>query len=329
MEEMKPELTPKEEKLLAKVQNKLSYCSYCQSYDGGEVVWIFGARMDIEDLLDDCNVPEKSRDNIMAHLRCPFCGFADFDNSHEVGVKTHYELKQEQHVFIAKKKHGVAIEKLEERLRAHPLLVLEDPMAKKILKEIKNRALPTTEVVGEFYRARKVEDAKVYGSEEMKAPSLGLTNEGRFNHAGQSHLYLAEKEATAIEEVQSDSTSQNLIWIQKFLIKDPIANILDLSAEFDDLGEIASTILVALHYSNSLKKKESNFKYWRPDYYLTRFIMDCAKQQGYNGIKYNSARSYSQANIVLFDTDKVVAVGKPWVVISEIRGYLNDDIIDF
>jgi hypothetical protein len=329
MEPMKPQLSSREEKLLEKAQKRLCYCSYCQPYDGGEVVWIYGDEWNVDDLMGSFNISEKSWEKIIQHLFCPYCGNDTFGHGDSIGVKSRYELKQEVHVLKAKKKYGEAIEKLEEKLRAHPLLALQDPMAKRILKEIKNHALPTTEVVGEFYRARKAEDAKVYGLEEMKAPSLGISNEGRFNHAGQSHWYLAQKKETAIEEIQQDSSSQNLIWIQKFLIQESIVNILDLSAEFDNLGEISSTILVALHYSNSLKKREHNIKNWRPDYYLTRFIMDCAKQEGYNGIKYNSARSYGHANIVLFNTDKIVTVGKPWVVISEIRDYLSDDIIDF
>lgn len=56
---------------------------------------------------------------------------------------------------------------------------------------------------------------------------------------------------------------------------------------------------------------------WKPDYNITRFIMDCAKYNGYNSIKYNSIRNPTGTDIVLFECKRemFVSYSKPQIVI--------------
>ena len=69
-----------------------------------------------------------------------------------------------------------------------------------------------------------------------------------------------------------------------------------------------------LRYGRVLSRKVARSKGWKPEYFVPRFIADCAKTIGYNGIKFNSSRSYS-INLVLFSwtTDSVQSEGEPYI----------------
>ncbi|MDH7462613.1 RES family NAD+ phosphorylase [Chitinophagaceae bacterium 26-R-25] len=311
-----PELTGKEERLRKKVQSKIEYCSYCQPYDEGEVIWIYGDQIELNDLMDDCNVPEKDKQKIARHLHCPYCGHADFDLGFEVGVKTRFEKQVDAHMEEVYGLYGDEVIELENLLEQYPLLAYQNKLAKRIHKEINQRKLPFTIIQGEFYRARKVESSEVLSSGKMYNPPVGKPSEGRFNHAGQSHLYLANDKATSIKEVISDEHAV-LVWTQKFEISKTVNDILDLSFDWSKLTPSTSTLLLSLKVYNTIGRNDRNKENWKPDYFLTRYLMDCAKQAGYKGIKYNSTKDEYNFDLVLFYPDqvKITAVGKPTIEI--------------
>ncbi len=72
-EEDKPKLTAKEEGFRKKIQSQIAYCTYCQPYDGGEPVWIFGTRAELDELFEHYDVPPEYLKRIMKHLHCPNC----------------------------------------------------------------------------------------------------------------------------------------------------------------------------------------------------------------------------------------------------------------
>jgi hypothetical protein len=307
-----PELTAKEEKLRKKVQSKIEYCLYCQPYDEGEAVWIYGDKIDLYDLMDDCNVPEEHKEKIARHLHCPYCGNSDFSLGLEVGIKTRFDKEVDAHMDEVYGLYGSEVRELEKLLEQYPLLAYQDKLAKRIHKEINQRKLPVTSIQGKFYRARKVESSEVISSRKMYNPPVGKPSEGRFNHAGQSHLYLANDKATAIKEVISDEHAV-LVWTQEFEISIPVNDILDLSFDWGMLTPSTSTLLLSLKVYDTLGRSDRNMENWKPDYFLTRYIMDCAKQAGYNGIKYNSTKDEYNFDLVLFYPDKIKIkiVGKP------------------
>jgi hypothetical protein len=55
------------------VQRDVCYCTNCQPFDGGEVVWVSGEKTDLEDVLDDYDVPEELRDEVASQLKCRNC----------------------------------------------------------------------------------------------------------------------------------------------------------------------------------------------------------------------------------------------------------------
>lgn len=313
----KPSLSPKEKGILKKVQSQIAYCAYCQPYDSGEPVWIFGDRTDLDDLIYNYTNSEKSIEKIKKHLYCPHCGHDDLTWDYEIGIKTDYEKKVDSLMKEVAMMHGNDLKHLKKLIDKNPLLVYKDPLAQDIFDEIESKRFPITKIKGKFYRARKVEDSKILDSEELKCPPTGKSNEGRFNHAGQSHLYLANNKETAIREI-SEGHNSLLIWYQEFDVEKEINDILDLSYSFGDISLSSSVLFLALtEYNDAVYKDGGNLDNWKPDYFLTRYIMDCAKHCGYNGIKYNSTKDGGGHNYVLFYPEKVKlkAIDRPQIYI--------------
>lgn len=313
----KPNLSPKEKGILKKVQSQIAYCVYCQPYDSGEPVWIFGNRTDLDDLIYNYTDSDKSIEKIKKHLYCPHCGHDDLTWDDEIGVKTDYEKKVDGLMEEVAIVHGNDLKHLKKLIDKNPLLVYKDPLAQNIFNEIKNKKFPITKIKGKFYRARKVENSKILNSDELKCPPTGKSNEGRFNHAGQSHLYLANNKETAIREI-SEGHNSLLLWYQEFDVEKEVDSILDLSYSFGDISLSSSVLFLALtEYSDAVYKDGGNLDNWKPDYFLTRYIMDCAKHCGYNGIKYNSTKDRGGHNYVLFYPEKVKlkAIDRPQIYI--------------
>lgn len=293
------ELSKKNQKLFNRIQGQIEYCYNCQPYDEGEPVWIHGDRTEISELLFDYNVPENLHELFARNLSCR-CGTSDFYPFSEIGLKTKYEIELDRHFEFAKRKYGKPLSEFKNLIIKHPFLSLDCKIARDIKKEIEAKKLPVETVSGEFYRCRKVENDIAFETKDLMLAPIGIPKEGRFNHSGQSHLYLSKEKDTAKAEILGDTEKSRLVWIQKIDIKKPIENILDLTFDWTMMTLSTHALLIALHtggYLSCIKDNEGN---WRPDYFITRFIMDCAKKAGYNGIKYESARSYTGDNIVLF-----------------------------
>jgi hypothetical protein len=260
---------------------------------------------------------EKSIEKIKKHLYCPHCGHDDLTWDDEIGVKTDYEKKVDGLMEEVAIVHGNDLKYLKKLIDKNPLLVYKDPLAQDIFDEIENKKFPITKIKDKFYRARKVEDSKILDSDELKCPPTGKSNEGRFNHAGQSHLYLASDKETAIREI-SEGHNSLLLWYQEFDVEKEINNILDLSYSFGNISLSSSVLFLALtEYNDAVYKDGGNLDNWKPDYFLTRYIMDCAKYCGYNGIKYNSTKDGVGHNFVLFYPEKVKlkAIDRPQIYI--------------
>ncbi len=312
----KPSLSVKEKGILKKVQLKIAYCAYCQPYDSGEPVWIFGDRIELDELFYDLTDSEKSIEKIKKHLHCPHCGHDDLSWDEEIGIKTDYEKKVDDLMKEAAIVHGNDLKNLKKLIKNNPLLVYKDLLAQDIYNEIKGEKFPITKIKGSFYRARKVENSKILDSEELKFPPMGKSHEGRFNHAGQSHLYLADNEQTAVIEV-SEGHNSSLVWYQEFEVENEINNILDLSYSLGDISLSSTVLFLALtEYNDAVYKDGGNVDNWKPDYFLTRYIMDCAKHCGYNGIKYNSTKDIGYNTVLFFPENlKIKPIDRPKIYI--------------
>lgn len=322
------DLTKTEERLKNKVQKKIYYCSECQPYDGGEPVWIYGEPIDLDDLLMTCNIEEKYWDKITACLSCPNCGNSFLEISSRVALQTKYEKELESLLNKTNLKFRDKINKLTSLLEATPFLAYKDPLAKKIYKEIKEKTFPITKVnlTESYFRARKVNNKDIFDSSKMLNAPKGKPTEGRYNHSGQSHLYISESKETAIKEV-AQNDANFLVWVQEIKFENEFNNILDLTFDSTNISTVENPLLLSLSMFNVLGSSKKNLEYWRPDYFMTRYIMDCTKDLGYNGIKYNSTKTEFEFNIVLFypEKNKIKYVGKPIIEIFRTKNNLEFD----
>lgn len=295
-----PQLTASEQRICTKIQKQISYCELCQPYDEGEVVWIYGDRTSLFDLLGDFDLKEESLDNIVRNLGCPYCGNDTFNPYSEIGLEDRFDAANRKHLAGAKRKYGKSILSLEDLAKRTPLLISTHPLAKKIFREIDVQMPRQTTAEGDYFWARGTEGDRIFSVGEMLAPPHGKPSEGRYNHGGQNHLYLSQYLEAAISEVSSSLKKGDQICCVAVRLTAPVPHILHLSFEWDDYDPSTSALLVALDSSHVLVKKGSNTENWKPDYFLTRFIMDCAKNAGYNGILYKSVQSFGD-NLVIFN----------------------------
>ncbi len=147
----KPELTKKQEHYKNNLQSLIHYCLYCQPYDDGDPVWIYGDRTELTELLYDSEIPEKDWANILPHLYCPFCGHENFVPSLDVGLKTKFEIEVDEHLDSVSKKFDKQIKKFEEELEKTPLLAYKNSFAKKIYKELKKPPTSNDTIKGQIF----------------------------------------------------------------------------------------------------------------------------------------------------------------------------------
>lgn len=119
------------------------YCSYDQPYDSGDVVWIFGDKIELTELFEDLNIPEESWGNITEHLVCPGCGHSHFEIAEIIGQQTKYEKEIEEFTKIAQKKYGKYIEDFEVHLEKNPMLGYQHSFGRKLFREIKAKNFPS------------------------------------------------------------------------------------------------------------------------------------------------------------------------------------------
>ncbi len=314
-----PQLLGQAKNHFQKVKDLVRYCSYDQPYDRSEVIWLYGQKRELVDLFNTYKIPEIYHADIAANLVCKSCGNHDFNLHSYIGTEDEKDNQIHIKLVEADRKFKKKIIDLQEYIKFYPSLVLDNPLARKIQKEIESQTLPIC-VLEKFdcYRSRIVGDAKVFNSVDLGAPDVGIARIGRYNHPGQSVLYVSESRDCSVAEILDDYHQPALIWVQKYHI-DGITNILDLKIDWGGFLNFESILFTALLNNNVLERRMSkDNSTWKPGYLLTNFVADCAKKAKYNGIKYNSSK-YSDSNIVLFDPKhkSIQAIDKPDIFIHD------------
>lgn len=326
-----PNLNRTAEKYKDKAQKLLKYCITCQPYDGGDYIWFLGTETTVDEIFEVLNVPEKYREDIASHLVCPNCGKSGFEQYEPAGTEDADDLERDRQLNLIKK-FADKLEDLRVHLETYPSLALAHPMGKKIRREIlENKEKAISIPLQDWSRARLVKHSKVFDQSDMMAPGLGLSSGGRFHHQGQSVLYLAENDSLAMVETLDKPEEPSLIWVQKYNQKNIIEGILDLRYEWGMLGQIESEVLQALIASRFIfDKVEDRSSNWRPQYFITNFIADCAREAGFKGIIYPSSRTVGN-NLVLFEPNhsSVEPFEKPQVFIHNPKKQGFNDLEDW
>lgn len=327
-EDFLPILNKSAEKFKDKAQQELKYCITCQPYDGGDYIWIIGNKTTIDEIFDDVKCPDQYREDIATHLYCPNCGKSGFEQYEVAGTEDLTILQEEKKYNSIISRFASKLDDFRYHLERYPSLALAHPMGKKIHKEINNSKVESIQVNHTSWsRARIVSQSRVFEQSDMTAPKIGLSSGGRFHHQGQSVLYLAETDELAVIETLDNPDVSSLIWIQKYNQENKLTGILDLRQQWASLGRVQNEVIQALLASRYIfEKVNDRSSKWRPQYFLTTFIADCARQAEFNGIIYSSSRS-NGSNLVLFNPNEkeVHAVDNPKVFIHEPKKCLIDN----
>lgn len=212
---------------------------------------------------------------------------------------------------------------------------------KKLIEEIIDLAKERERVLESgliFWRARTSKRPRVnddgeivsdsYTKEEMSAPPKKLARDGRANPAGISYLYLAETLNAAIAELKPYIGDR--ITIASFKLRNQIKVV--------DIRKGAPSLLEAI----SSKNKDSFDHIWfgikmyfllpvRPEetrsYIPTQYIAELFKNNGYDGIIFDSIQKKDTFNLVLFDSSKAEILRMEKRSIEEIEYTNNIDRI--
>ena len=191
-----------------------------------------------------------------------------------------------------------------------PFLVLKHDFANKVLESIceifmTTLFLPTGQI---FVRGREFSKLK-YSNSDFFEPPRSVTKNGRYNHAGGPVLYLADSSLTCFKEIRSPHKG---VFVADIQINQKM-KILDLNEQLD----MDENILTPLIWSSLLSSKSEGDGFFKPHYNFSRFVADCAKYAGFDGIKYPSVRATKGSNVVLLNPE----IMKDSIIVSNIRSY--------
>ena len=153
-------------------------------------------------------------------------------------------------------------------------------------------------------RARIHSESKKIDTHDMGAPPSHQSTFGRMNPKGISYLYLAENTDTCVYEVHPHET--DYITIGTFKLKNSL-RLVDLTEIYiqspfkwgQNLSNIYRNKNILLQFIKDISKSvSSNSSYL--DYLPTQFISEFIKQQGFDGIIFNSSSGLG-SNYVLFN----------------------------
>ncbi len=187
------------------ILNDIVCCHHCCKPVKSKYSWV-GGKCALKNELVRHRISQKYWQALVDGLRCPICK-AELQLSSMVEVITEYDKRVEQ--LLHQSRDSQLIQELEgfhRFLSIYPYLGLGDPngTGQKIRMAIQKhpRKILDPEV---WFRARRLRDGHLFTSEEMGAPDSKKVpvGEGRYNHTGQSFLYLASDPETAHCEIDN------------------------------------------------------------------------------------------------------------------------------
>jgi hypothetical protein len=175
-------------------------------------------------------------------------------------------------------------------LSNYPMLGYKETIGKRIFNYIEKQERKNINgVTG--YRIRISTDRKqiAYTENEMFEPTYGLPKQNRFSMIGINPLYISTSLEVAALETSIDEKTK-YTWIELQVKSD--LNVLDITNTNIPL------------FDQCHKQTEKNNMNLHLEYLLANYIADCAKNCGFDGIKYISVYQKNAVNYVLFNTAK-------------------------
>ena len=298
-------------------------CEDCAPYFQGEgQMSAEGREIEVDSLPYEIGIPERLAGMVLKNGRCDGCG-SRVGEMINVWARPTSEVEFRALVDRAIARHGKRIDQFREFLTRHPYLGASHPTGRVIMRAVAK--ITAVSVQGCWFRCIREREGKPPSQEEFRAPVEDQEwpiTEGRFNHPGQAHWYLAEDDRTAVAEVLD--WGAGIVWTQEFKIE-PCVKVLDISRsiEGDDSPPNVENIEVALALvmMGALDGYVDRRRAWKPGYLVPRFVMDVAKLAGFEGIRYRSVRAMHGENLVLFRRDwPAECTGEPQRHVEEESG---------
>ena len=292
----------------------IAACENCAPYFQGEgYMPIEGAHSTVEDLQYHIDVPERLTRRLIENGHCAGCGGAVEDMA-ECWVRPTSEVLFHRRLEAANKRYGPRLSELRDYLSKHPFLGASHPTGRALIRAVQE--VPPITVDGRWYRGLRRERGRVPKSGDFRAPdgSRSWIAEGRFNHAGQAHWYLADSAATCVAELLDFGAG--VVDVQEVELA-ACADVLDVycpdgAEPFGSGDHLTDLALALILIDDNLYARVERHRPWKSGYLLPRFVMDAAKEAGFAGIRYRSVRSFQGQNVVLFDRESPAKfVGKP------------------
>ncbi len=180
-----------------------------------------------------------------------------------------------------------------------PFLLLNNSFASDVLESIRQLAqeTPAQHLKRTMFRARGLAGLSSFNVSEFDFPPSECVGEGRYNHAGAPALYLADSGETCFHELR-----QAVCAIAEISFHLEI-KILDLVDPYESHGP-DTELLNALVFSALLSTPSETKGYQKPAYVFSRFVADCARDSGFDGIRYPSTRTTEGShNLVVWNRD--------------------------
>lgn len=225
----------------------------------------------------------------LPHIKCPNCGEP---LRHWIWP---YELP-----FTPPHGHKELIKEIAEVANKTPFLLLTHTFARQVFEAITSLSQQTLSEPFDMqlFRARILEPGYVSTIADFDFPPTEFVQDGRYNHAGDSVLYLANTEKVCRAEMRGSA----LLKIASFNFCAQL-KILDLMTPHESDHKFAD-LLSFVSFSALVSAQSNDNGFHRPEYIFSRFIKDCAFQAGYNAIKYPSTRIGSASyNIVIINKE--------------------------
>lgn len=292
-------------------------CENCAPYFQGEgYISIEGTHSIVEDLQFHIDIPARLTKRLIKNGQCASCGGAVADMV-ECWVRPTSEVLFDRRLEAATKRYGPRLSEFRDYLSKHPFLGASHPTGRALIKAVQE--IPPITVDGRWYRGIRRKHGgvpTVPKSGDFRAPddSRLCIGEGRFNHAGQAHWYLADSAATCVAELLD--LEAGVVDVQEIELA-ACADVLDVYCPdgmepFGHSDHLTDLALALILIDTNLYARVERRRPWKAGYLLPRFVMDAAKAAGFAGIRYRSVRSFQGQNVVLFDREwPAKFVGKP------------------
>ena len=236
--------------------------------------------------------PKADFDRLICQLNCPRCGKPLGGNIWPYNFP--FNVPQDiEHT----------IRDVAAKARTTPFLLLEHDFCKNVLSAIRSLAatLPPERIKQTLFRGRSEADGTVPQSvNAFDFPPPCDVQEGRFNHSGNSVLYLGSDVDTCHAELRHAPSL-----IVEFELETEL-RVLDLVDPYN--GNRSSLddadLLNCLVYSALVSARQESNGWQRPHYVVSRFVADCARASSVDAIRYPSTRrAGNNFNLVVINPD--------------------------